>query len=486
MAAFARRFCALPLLCAVLVLAAVLVSAESSTVTGDVTMLDKLFDSDTITLDLSASTAAVVTVQLINSQVSGGGLTVRGAVSSQARLSMSVTGTTVTQATIFFTGPMPSNADIRIVSTTGTLASAQSLFDFSGLVLDTNVTLVVENTAVTWPQDARTAGSVLLIGAGSNSMVIKNNAAVFVLNANAVNGASVVSVDIGSDFALINGGVFAIDYSRCDKCSRALVDIQSPLTATGSSLFRLSNCKVIDSSNSLLTSAGGITVAEKSAYLIHDSAVASGSLFSFPPDGQGSYSFVVSGGSIVSFLNLEGPATGVASELAVPSTADNSKIMGGGCKIAGVPLTDLPSYSNHGLQVNALVRDNGLGTDNTCANANCIPGYIQSGTSTVTPCTCKCSTNHKPPSCTLVVDPTLNYKESDDCIVPNCATCDRLNPTTRCTACNAGYKLTNTHTCESTAVITSSTAPTAPSGAAGAHTTALAVAVCVAATLYAL
>ncbi|KAG5487452.1 hypothetical protein LSCM1_07406 [Leishmania martiniquensis] len=484
MAAFAPRFYALPLLCAVLVLAAVLARGDGSIVTGDLTMTQPSFDGYTMNLDLSESTASVVTVQLMNSQVSGGGLAVCGpstsSYTSQARLSMSVVSATVTEATIFFSGVMPTNADIRIVSTTGTLASDQSLFDFSGLTLDGNVTLTVEDTAVTWPKGAEEPGSVVFIGAGSNKMVIQNKAALFVLNANAINGASVLRINTHSPFILSSGAVLAIDYSRCDKCTNALVDIQDSLTLRGSSLFRVANCNVVESTACLLAMSS-VEVDSASAYLIHSSTVISGSLFAASEDMP----FTVSDNSIVSFLDLKGTATGVLSSAKVPGTVTDSKVMGGGCNIGNVDLTVEDDYQNNGLNVDTIVDRQGL-NGNQCANAKCVPGNIESSEHSTTPCTCKCAAGYKLPYCTFVVDPTQNYEGQVDCILPNCETCDRTNPSTRCTTCKEGYIITNEYTCESTAAATTTFTTKAPSSATGTHTAVLAAAVCIAATLNAL
>ncbi|CAM41498.1 hypothetical protein, conserved in leishmania, partial [Leishmania braziliensis MHOM/BR/75/M2904] len=303
MAPLAPRCCAPALLCAVLVLAAVLVRAESVTVTDDLTMSGASFNDYTMTLDLASSTADVVTVQLMNSQVSGKGLTVQSSgdgLASSARLSMSMLLTTVTQAAITFSGAMPANSDIRIVSTIGSLTSAQSLFDFSGLALDSNVTVTVENTAVTWPKDSINTGSIVLISAGSNAIGIRNLAALFVLDAVATNGASVVRVDAQSSFPVSKAAVLAIDYGRCEECTGALVSINTPLVVDGSSMFRVTNCKAVGASKGLLASAGSTTVSGKSVYLVSDSAVESVSLFSFLTgieDSSEPYPFTVSGGS---------------------------------------------------------------------------------------------------------------------------------------------------------------------------------------------
>ncbi|CAC9440584.1 hypothetical protein, conserved in leishmania [Leishmania infantum JPCM5] len=528
MGPFAPRCCALALLCAVVVLAAVLVRAESFTVTRDVTMSDASFDDYTMMLDLSSSSADVVTVQLINSQVSGSGLTVknaRGSSPSSARLSMNMAITTVAQSVITLSGVMPANSDIRIVATTGSLAPAQSLFDFSGLALDSNATVMVENTAVTWPKDSINTGSIVLISAGSNAVGIKSTAALFVLNATAINGASVVSIDTQSSFPITKGAALTVDYGRCERCSSALVSINVPLVVDASSLFRVANCKAVGASNGLLTSAGSITVSDKSAYVIHDSAVESGALFSFPTgleDASEVYPFAVSGGSTVSFLNLKGSSTGVAAGQSVPNTLEQSNVIGGGCVINDKELRVASEYRSHGLSVETVVDSQGA-SSGTCANAKCIPGNTKPGAtvSGTEPCTCQCSsTKHHPPFCTSVVDPMQNYDPNVWCAVPNCITCDRLDPSNRCTECDTGYSLTNDYQCKATTTITTTTkAPTctapycsvcaAGSGsvcsscrppytlsngvcvantnvAAGAHTAALAAAVCVVAAFYAL
>ncbi|CAG9567668.1 hypothetical_protein_-_conserved [Leishmania major strain Friedlin] len=116
-----------------------------------------------------------------------------------------------------------------------------------------------------------------------------------------------------------------------------------------------------------------------------------------------------------------------------------------------------------------------------------------------------------------------NYDPNVWCTVPDCITCDRLDPSNRCTECDTGYSLTSDYQCKAITTITTTTtttkAPTctaphcsvcaAGSGsicsscrspytlsngvcvantniAAGAHTATLAAAVCVAAALYAL
>ncbi|CBZ23249.1 uncharacterized protein [Leishmania mexicana MHOM/GT/2001/U1103] len=523
MAPLAPRCCAQALLCAVLVLGAVLVRAESFTVTRDVTMSDTSFNGHTMVLDLSSSSADVVTVQLINSQVSGNGLTIRnsrGRSSSSARLSMSMATTTVTQSAITLSGVMPANSDIRIVATTGSLAPAQSLFDFSALALDTNATVMVENTAVTWPKDSINTGSIVLISAGGNAVGIKSTAALFVLDATAINGASVVNINTQSSFPITEGAALTVDYARCELCSSALVNINVPLVVDASSLFRVSNCKVVGASNGLLTSAGSITVSDKSAYLIYDSAVESGALFSFPTgleDASEVFPFTVSGGSTVSFLNLKGISTGVAAGQSVPSSLEQSNAIGSGCVINDKELRVVSEYRSHGLNVETVVDSQGA-SSGTCVNAKCIPGNTKPGAavSGTEPCTCQCSLpKYNSPFCTSVVDPMQNYNPEVECTVPDCATCDRLDPSNRCTECNTGYSLTRDHQCKAT---TTTTAPTCTvphcsvcaagsasvcsscrppyslsngvcvantNVAAGAHTAALAAAVCVVAALYA-
>nr|CAJ2466021.1 unnamed protein product [Leishmania braziliensis] len=522
MAPLAPRCCAPALLCAVLVLAAVLVRAESVTVTNDLTMSGASFNDYTMTLDLASSTADVVTVQLMNSQVSGKGLTVQSSgdgLASSARLSMSMLLTTVTQAAITFSGAMPANSDIRIVSTIGSLTSAQSLFDFSGLALDSNVTVTVENTAVTWPKDSINTGSIVLISAGSNAIGIRNLAALFVLDAVATNGASVVRVDAQSSFPISKAAVLAIDYGRCEECTGALVSINTPLVVDGSSMFRVTNCKAVGASKGLLASAGSTTVSGKSVYLVSDSSVKSTALFSSLSgieDSSEPYSFTVSGGSTVSFLNLEAPSTGFTNQDTLSPSAD-SQVIGGGCVIKGVALNTAEVYKSNGLAVTTVVNRQGA-SGGTCANAKCIPGNTGAGAavSGTDPCTCRCSSmDYNPPSCSTIVDPTQNYNPTDVCTVPNCITCDRLSPSTRCTQCATGYTLASDQRCilpnigphlcnvpyctqcvsDSGSLCSTCRYGYTPvngacianaNAAAGTHTVALAAVVCVAAALYAL
>ncbi|KAK7198327.1 hypothetical protein NESM_000790900 [Novymonas esmeraldas] len=518
------RHRALALLCAALALAAVLARADSFTISSDTSRTGDTYNGDTITLDLTTSTADVVTVQLANSQVSGRGLTIRSASgsTSSTRLSMSMASTTATQATIALSGAMPTNSDIRIVATTGTLTAAQSLFDFSGLSLDTNITIVVEDTAVTWPAGSASTGSVISFSTGSTAVGISNLAAIFVLHATATNGASVVSIDTQSSFPITNSAVLAVDYSRCESCTGALVSIRSPLTVDRSSLFRISHCTAVGTANGLLASAGSVAVDGKSLYLVADSQIELGDLFNFftgLEDPTIPFPFTVSGGSTASFLNLAGPGTGIDAGSAIPSTNEGtSNVIGGGCVIGGTKLSEKVHYTDRGLNVTTVVNDQGADGSGTCANANCVPANTNAGTaaSGSDPCTCRCISGVNPPSCTTVTDPTQTYNPNGKCSVPNCDTCDRLYPDSRCTRCNPDYVLTDTYQCEKP------TPPPEPpctvpycdqcvsgngdscsvcrdgynlsggqciantNAAAGAHTAALAAAVCIAAAVHAL
>ncbi|GET85619.1 hypothetical protein, conserved in leishmania [Leishmania tarentolae] len=532
MAPFAPRCCALALLCAVLVLAGALVRAEPSTVTSDITMTNELFDGYTMTLDLSSSSADVVTVQLMNSQVSGKGFTVsssRGGTPSSARLSMSMTSTTVTQSVITFSGVMPANSDIRIVATTGTLAPTQSLFDFRGLALDESVTFTVENTAVTWPKDSMNTGSILLINPGKNAVGIKSASGLFVFNATATRGASVVKVSTQSSFPITKGSALAIDYGTCDMCSSALLSIDVPLVVDSSSLLRVANCKVTGAGNGLLSSAGSTTVKDMSAYLIYDNVVAMGGLFSFQSglENSGAYPFRVSDNSIVSFLSLRAPSTGIATGHKIPSEVIQSQSVGGDCVIGNTHLTTTSDYVGRGLNVNTIVDAWGA-SNGICVNAKCVPGNTRPGSTPPAgkPCTCQCSsTSHNPPFCTAVPDPMQNGILNAKCAVPNCATCDRLEPSKRCTQCNNGYSVNVDYQCKiiPTTTTTTTTTTTRPpacvapgcskcmpgsgtvcsscrngytllhgackpnvSGAPGVHTASLAAVVSVVAALYAL
>ncbi|KAK7198328.1 hypothetical protein NESM_000791000 [Novymonas esmeraldas] len=450
---------ALALLCAALALAAVLARADSFTISSDTSRTGDAYNGDTITLDLAASTADVVTVQLANSQVIGSGLTIRSASGSSSfrRLSMSMASTTVTQATIALSGAMPTNSDIRIVATTGTLTAAQSLFDFSGLSLDTNITIVVEDTAVTWPAGSASTGSVISFSTGSTAVGISNFAAIFVLHATATNGASVVSIDTQSSLPITNSAVLAIDYSRCESCTGALVSIRSPLTVDRSSLFRISHCTAVGTANGLLASAGSVAVDGKSLYLVADSQIESGDLFNFFTgfeDPTIPFPFTVSGGSTASFLNLAGPATGTKRS-AIPSTSDGtSNVIGGGCVIDGSKLPGKSDYVDQGLNVKTVVNRQGA-SSGTCANANCVPAntYDSTAVSGSDPCTCRCTSLFvNPPSCTAVTDPLQIYNGNAKCSVLNCRSCAALYPTSRCTQCRRNYVLTDTHECLHAAV----------------------------------
>ncbi|KAK7198329.1 hypothetical protein NESM_000791100 [Novymonas esmeraldas] len=523
---------ALALLCAALALAAVLARADSFTISSDTSHSGDVYNGDTITLDLAASSSGVVTVQLANSQVIGSGLTIQSASGSSpsTRLSMSMASTTATQATIALSGAMPTNSDIRIVATSGTLAAAQSLFDFSGLSLNTNITIVVEDTAVTWPAGSASTGSVIFFSTGSNAVGISNFAAIFVLNATATNGASVVNINTQSSFPITNSAVLAIDYSRCESCTGALVSISSPLTVDSASLFRITNCTAVGTANGLLTSAGSVAVSRNSLYLVANSQIQSGDLFNFftgSEDSSDPFPFTVSGGSTASFLNLVGPATGINAGSAIPSSYDaTSNVIGGGCVINGNKLPGKSDYAAQGLNVKTVVNNQGA-DGNTCANANCVPANTNAGTAVSGSdlCTCHCTSGFNPPSCTAVTDPTQTYNGTATCSVPNCAACDRLYPTSRCTQCDNDYVLTSNAQCEyrvTTAAPTQGPTTAAPTcnvaycstcvvgsgsrcsvcrnnyklsgsqciantnAAAGAHTAALAAAVCIALTVYSL
>lgn len=458
MAAFPTRRCAIALLCAALVLVAACARANSIVVNGDVSQSGNAFDGNSITFDLGSVSADVVTVQLINSKVSGSGLSIVGYEDSvpssvTTRVSMSVTSTTVTQSTIAFTGVMPPNSDIRLTATTATLATAQSLFDFSGLTLSGNVTVTVEDSSVAWPSGSTNTGSIVTYTAGATNIGISNKGALFILNATAVNGASVLHIATSSVFSITDSGVLAVDYGGCDGCSSALVTIDVPLKVDGTSMFRIMHGVVGNGAKGLLASTGYVTVSGQSLYLISDSTIDSGSFFDYHVSGDAddntAFPFTVTS-STVSFLNLVGPSLGIPDGAYVPSTADSSStVNGGGCTIGGTALTDTSGYLSKGLKVTQVVNSNGA-AGGTCANANCVPGYSSSGAAEAdgVACSCICTAKtYNPPSCTTVSDPTQNY-HSATCSLANCATCSLLYPSSRCAQCNSGYVLSASYQCE--------------------------------------
>jgi hypothetical protein len=453
------RRCAVALLCAALVLVAVCARAASIVVSGDVTQSGDAFNGDSITFNLDGVHAEVATVQLINSKVTGDGLTIQGYSGSvpsgvSTRISMSVTSTTVTDSTIFFTGILPSNSDIRLASTTGTLTAAQSLFDFTGLVLKGNVTVTVDESTVTWPSGSGNTGSVVTYSAGEVTPGISTQGALFILNATAVNGASVLHLNAENVFAITDSGVLAVDYGRCDGCSSALVDIDEPLKIDGSSMFRITHATVVNGAKGLLASAGYVTVSDKSLYLVSDCAIESGSFFDYNTgsgaSGGAAFAFTVTD-STVSYIGLTGPSFGIASGSSVPTSVQGSStVNGGNCTIGGTAFTTTSQYQSNGLAVTQVVDSNGV-SGSTCANANCVPGHSNAGAAGVsgTACSCACSAStYNPPSCTAVSDPTQNYGTTASCSLPNCATCDRLYPSSRCTQCNTGYELSADYQCQ--------------------------------------
>lgn len=461
------RRCAVALLCAALVLVAVCARADSIVVSGDVSQSDDNFDGDSITFNLDAVTSDVVTVQLINSGVTGSGLTIQGYSGTvpagvTTRVSMSVTSTTVTDSTISFSGVMPHNSDIRLASTTGTLSAAQSLFDFSGLTLSGNVTVTVEDSSVTWPSGATNTGSIVTYSTGSTNVGISNQGALFILNATATNGASVLHIDTSSVFSVTDSGVLAVDYGRCDGCSSAMVNIAVPLKVDGSSMFRITYGTVVNGANGLLSSAGSVTVSDKSLYLISDSTIESGSFFDYNSgaDASGSvtFDFTVTD-STVSFLNLKGPSTGIASGTTIPTSVDSSSVVNGGsCNFGNTDLTTKADYVSNGLDVTEVVDSNGAASG-TCGNVNCVPGHSSAGgaaSGSQCACTCTAST-YNPPSCTTVSDPTQTYNSAASCTLANCATCDRLYPSSRCSSCDNNYQLSSSYQCE---LITTTLKPT--------------------------
>lgn len=480
MTSFSARRCAGALLCAALVLAAVCAHA-SIAVSSDVTQSGDSFNGDTISFNLEGVTADVVTVELVNSKVTGSGLTIQGYTgtvpsSVTTRVSMSVTSTTVTESTIYFSGVMPTNSDIRLSYTTGTLTAAQSLFDFTGLVLKSNVTVTVEQSTVTWPSSGTNTGSIVTYSSGSTTPTIATQAALFILNATANYGASVLHLNAASEFDVTDSAVLAVDYGRCVGCSSAMVDIDQVLKVDGSSLFRVSHGTVVGGSKGLLSSSGSVTVSDSSLYIIANCTIESGSFFDYntgDDSGSVAFAFTVTD-STVSFLGLEGPSFGITSGTTIPTSTSGATINGGSCTIGGTTFTTTTEYSDNGIAVTQLVDSYG-GVSGNCASTNCVPGHTSSTTVAEvsgTQCACVCSgSTYNPPACTTVSDPTQTYTADTTCSLANCASCDRLYPASRCAQCNDGYELSTTYQCVATATSSNSGSSTSSTSTTTSTTT---------------
>lgn len=430
---FAKRFrsgavAAAALLAVLLLLCSSVVLAD--TITSSVTTEGQTFDGTTQNL---ASVPNYLFLVYTACTVKGSGLAIVGKTGTPSSTDVGVyyrfiSGTI--SAPVTFENNFPANSAFLFSTCTVSMTEGSTnAFVIANAALAVNTSLTLTGVTATWP-----AGATGALLSGSSTFTVSGKSSIFIEDSTVTNARSVlyVSSTTTSTAVVTGGSVVAIDEVTCTGLSSSLAAVVGTLTVSDSSLFRVRMCN--SGAQPLAGVSGAVAVSGKSLFTVVDSN-STDALFAFP-----ARNFVLSGGSVLSVMNLTAPSTGLTTAVGIPSgSSDDSTTYGDNlCVIAGSALASTTEFRNVGLFVTSLV-DSKAGA---CSAAECVPGLSGAEMNTTDGgCKCECEAGTYQPYCTYVSDP-LNSAIGGNtaCTLFKCTQCSSSD-TTKCEACQFNYTL---------------------------------------------
>ncbi|EPY22139.1 surface antigen [Strigomonas culicis] len=376
---------------------------------------------------------------------------------------LTMTRSTVTNATIAVTGHYPHYSTLTISHTTATMSGSTPLFDFTNLNMAHHVVVYVLDTTATWNADG-SGGDVLRVG-GLARQLFTDYSGFYMVNVRATNAAHMMrqpapTCEGQRDSCLdLDNGLIAIDNAACINCTGSF--LQSDMSRTfinglSTDVLRISNC-TSTGGQPFIHAAGGYAVNfGYSGNLLIYGITADGSFFS-----PSSKLIRVGKTTLMSFMHINVPSLGASTNIPVGIESCCTSWMGN-ITINSVRMTTLMMLTNSKLLAHYLVDPFGkmiakagsptvVESFTAAASVFCVrPHFTHSSWERLNGwqrARCHCNSTGYGPYCMPIYDPVRYYASyaspSTTCTAPHCILCPSDQPQT-CFTCANGYALNTT------------------------------------------
>ncbi|EPY17336.1 hypothetical protein STCU_10683 [Strigomonas culicis] len=464
---------------AVLALLAIVLTAEvarASThmVTSDFTRAGGAIDGDVYNLASMTASTSFITGYVTECSISGAGFGLTAfssasAVSSSLNgFNLTMSGNTVTNASIRMQGYYPYHSTIMVSGTRATMLGTTPLYHFQNLVPQSYVIFYVQDTTVTWDHSGA-GGAVLYLG-GTERQLLKSYSGFYVVNTMATNAAHIMlqGTPICSVVFCIDvyEGLLSIDKATCNNCKGAFITTNGGgkshnfLSGSQNGVMRFSNLTM--TGNYPLLDSGAMTIfnIQKTGTFSMYGITTQSVLLRDPNTRK------MTLGGVYSFAHIS--AAAFSRDGVRPNSASGTVRYGGNLTFGGKYMTSVADCAAYNLTVNYFVSPYSILLEKNTGTATLSTEVVkgpsamfcslsQSSTATLetmkggwqrAKCVCPSGGTYYPPYCSLVFDPIEHYVYYTDqdvvtCTVANCAQCITGRPN-ECSTCNATFKLNGT------------------------------------------